>query len=112
MCEFKVITPHGEIAREITYATIEGKAVLLKDVLGATTRAENMIITEVDVGRETLTLEEAPIIASLLSFLSAWRESLSRGSYDESIESYWEDVKAQGDAMVRLLWSKTRSRPD
>jgi predicted RNA-binding protein len=56
MCEFKVML-NGEIVFEdVIYAKIEGKKVILKNILGILKEFENCLIAEVDVNAERLAL--------------------------------------------------------
>ncbi len=59
MCEFTVFLNGEIVCRDIVYATIEGKKVLLKDVLGASKIVENCRIAEVDVSSERLILQSS-----------------------------------------------------
>ncbi len=56
MCEFTVFLKKEIVCGDIIYAKIEGKRVLLKDVLGTTKTVENCKIVEVDVSSERLVL--------------------------------------------------------
>lgn len=57
MCEFSVFLNKEIVCRDIVYAKIEGKKVLLKDVLGATKTIDNCEIVEVDVSSERMVLQ-------------------------------------------------------
>jgi len=42
-----------------------------------------------------------------LAFLSRYDELASRGVYSEEIEELWEEIKGEGEAMVKKLWVLT-----
>jgi len=107
MCEFKVLIKNEEVYDGVVYAKLEGETVILKDVLGIRKTISPAIIEEVDVQSETLKLKRSSIIGKLLAFLSRYDELASRGAYSEEIEELWEEIKGEGEAMVKKLWTLT-----
>lgn len=110
MCEFKVFIRNGEakeVCSDVVYVKVDGGTIVLKDVLGRRETVPSAIIEEVDVRSETLKLRRNSIIGKLLAFLSKYDELTSIGVYSEEIEKLWENVKGEGDAMVKRLWALT-----
>lgn len=56
MCEFEVVFDGKTVYKDVVYAKVEGKNVIVRDVLGSTKKFENCYIAEIDVGSERLTL--------------------------------------------------------
>jgi len=110
MCEFKVSARAGlkekKVAEDIISAKIEEQELVLRDVLGSAKRFKGMIISEVDVEREVMTLTEIPVLPQILSFIEFYNLCQAQGKYCEEIESKWEEVKASGDELIRSLWKK------
>jgi|YelNatPaOPRAMG01_1025707.scaffolds.fasta_scaffold51274_2 predicted RNA-binding protein len=107
MCEFKVLIKNEEVYDDVVYAKLEGETIILKDVLGIRKTISSAIIEEVDVQSETLKLKRSSIVGKLLAFLSRYDELASRGVYSEEIEELWEEIKGEGEAMVKKLWVLT-----
>ena len=107
MCEFKVLIKNGEVYDDVIYVKLEGETIVLKDVLGVRKTISSAIIEEVDVQSETLKLRRSNIIGKLLVFLSRYDELASKGTYSEEIEKLWEEIKGEGEAMVKKLWIST-----
>ena len=57
MCEFKVFLDGEKIAEDVIYASVEGRKVTLRDILGEPTVVEGAGIVEVDVPSTKLVLE-------------------------------------------------------
>jgi predicted RNA-binding protein len=107
MCEFKVLIKNEEVYDDVIYAKLEGEAIVLRDVLGVRKTIPSAIIEEVDVQAETLKLRKDSIVGKLLVFLSMYDELASKGMYSEEIERLWEEIKGEGEAMVKRLWTLT-----
>jgi predicted RNA-binding protein len=56
MCEFNVIFNGKTQFKDVVYAKIEGKNVIVKNVLGESKEFKNCIITEVDVNSTKMVL--------------------------------------------------------
>ena len=56
MCEFKVTLDGKNVFDDVVYAKVDGKKVILKDILGATKELKNCRIIEVDVNSTRLIL--------------------------------------------------------
>jgi len=56
MCEFEVVLNGETVYKDVIYAKVEGKNVIVKNVLGAVKKFENCYIAEIDVSSERLTL--------------------------------------------------------
>jgi predicted RNA-binding protein len=56
MCEFNVIFNGKTQFKDVVYAKIDGKNVIVKNVLGETKEFKNCVITEVDVNSTRLIL--------------------------------------------------------
>ncbi len=110
LCEFKVISKEAKkerkVGEDIVYAKFSEDHVLLKDILGGTTKIHGAIIEEVDVNSEILKLASSPIIIKINKFLDACQKCDSEKVYDKKLEALWEDVKASGDEAIRALWKK------
>lgn len=59
MCEFTAFLNNKVVAKDIVFARLEGKEVVVKDVLGMTNTIKNCKIIEVDVNSERLVLASA-----------------------------------------------------
>lgn len=107
MCEFKVYLGPQEqqklIAEEITNAKLDGKSLVLTDILGSTIKVESALITEVDVKNELLRFCSAPFIPELLNFLVSC-ERRDKSSLNQ-LESAWEALKARGNEFIDSLKS-------
>jgi predicted RNA-binding protein len=114
VCELKVHvdSPRGDerVAEDVVYARVEADHVLLRDVLGATHKISDALISTIDIGKESLFLRQSSIIAPFLRFLEAWQNVETTRNYAEAEES-WNDLKAKGDEIVRSLWRKYRGSP-
>lgn len=110
MCEFKVFIRNGEVEKvydDVVYAKVNGETIILKNVLGMRKTVSSALIEEVDVQSETLKIKRSSIIGKLLIFLDKYGELINRGIYNEDIEKLWEEIKSEGDAMVKKLWILT-----
>jgi predicted RNA-binding protein len=56
MCEFNVILNGKTQFKDVVYAKVEGKNVIVKNVLGESKEFKNCTITEVDVNATKLVL--------------------------------------------------------
>jgi len=110
MCEFKVLSKNGtgekQIAEEIVSAKFEGHELVLRDVLGSTVKCENLVISEVDVEKESMILTELPFLPQLLSFIELYHACMNSKEYRIGIESKWNEVKASGDGLIRSIWKR------
>lgn len=107
MCEFKVFDRERLIAQEIVYANVSGNTLALKDVLGFATNVEDVVVSEIDVARETIRLKKSPLIGDVLQFIDAVSRCEESGKYDKNLEDIWQKVKSGGDETIRELWRKT-----
>ncbi len=107
MCELKVHvnTPQGDerVAEDVVYAHVEADHVRLKDVLGATHKIPDALISTIDIGKESLFLRQSPMVAPFLRFLEACQSVETNRNYIDA-EERWNDLKAKGDELVRSLW--------
>lgn len=106
MCEFKVFDRNQVMAEDIVYASLSNGVMILKDVLGSATRAEGVIVTEIDVANEAMTLKRDPLIGDMLRFLEDVAKCEESGRYDNALEETWLKVKSRGDERIRELWRK------
>lgn len=109
MCELKVhvSTSQGDekVAQDVIYARVEPNHVLLKDVLGATYKISDSLISTIDIGKESLFLRQSSIVTPFLRFLEACQKVETTRNYTE-VEESWSDLKAKGDEIARSLWRK------
>lgn len=109
MCELKVRLSTSEkdeqVAEDVVYARTETNHVLLKDVLGATQKVSDAMISTIDIGKETLLLKQSSMVGPFLQFLAVCERAQSTRNYVE-VEQSWNDLKAKGDEIVRSLWRK------
>lgn len=107
MCELKVHTGAraDEVVQDVVYAQVEPDHVLLKNVLGAVNRIPDSLIVTIDIAKESLFLRQSPIVPSFLRFLEACEQAESDENY-RLAEKAWNDLKADGDRLVRALWRK------
>lgn len=110
MCELDVYVKRPDssekIASEVIYAGVRDGRLVVRDIVGSEKKFENSMISELDINRERLELIESPIFRTVLEFIAAYEDSVSKGRYQSGLQDRWEDVKACGDQMVRNLWSK------
>lgn len=59
MCEFKVFLEGKEVFQDVIYAKVEGKDLILRDVMGETRRIPNSRIIEMDVATTRLVIERS-----------------------------------------------------
>lgn len=59
MCEFKVFLEGKEVFRDVIYAKVEGKDLILRDVMGETRRIPDSRIVEIDVASTKLVIESS-----------------------------------------------------
>lgn len=59
MCEFKVYLNGEKIFQDVIYAKIEGKDLVLRDVIGEVQKVVNCRIVEIDVSSAKLAIEQA-----------------------------------------------------
>jgi predicted RNA-binding protein len=57
MCEFKVFLEGKEVFQDVVYVRMEGKTLILRDVMGVTRSIPNSKIVEIDVASEKLVVE-------------------------------------------------------
>jgi len=109
MCELKVHvnTPQKEeqVAEDVVYASLEADHVLLRDVLGVMHRIPDVLISTIDIGKESLFLRQSSVVGPFLRFIEACERAETTHNYAEAEES-WNDLKAKGDEVVRSLWRK------
>jgi len=109
VCELKVHVNTGQkdeqVAQDVVYAHVEENHVLLKDVVGATHKIPDALISTIDIGKETLFLKQSSIVPPFLRFIKACDRAETTRKYAEAEES-WNDLKAKGDEVVRSLWRK------
>jgi len=111
MCELDVYLKRSgyseKVGSEVIYAGVRDAALVVRDIVGSEKKFESSMISEIDINRERLELVELPILRTVLEFIAAYEDSVSKGRYESGLEDRWEDVKACGDQMVRDLWSKS-----
>jgi predicted RNA-binding protein len=56
MCEFKVFLDGEKVAEDIVYARVDGKTIMIRDILGRPTVFENVRLDELNVMTTKLTL--------------------------------------------------------
>lgn len=61
MCEFKVFLSGQLIAEDVVYAKVEGRDLMLRDILGSQTILRGSRIVEVDVNSERLIVSESAL---------------------------------------------------
>ena len=109
MCELKVHVNTGQkdeqVAQDVVYAHMGENHVVLNDALGAMHIIPDALISEIDIGKETLFLRQSSIVAPFLRFIEACGRLEATRKYAEAEES-WNDLKAKGDEIVRSLWRK------
>ncbi|MFB0543645.1 MAG: CooT family nickel-binding protein [Candidatus Bathyarchaeia archaeon] len=59
MCEFKVFLEGKEIFQDVIYAKLEGRDLILRDVMGETLRIPGSRIVEMDVSSAKLVIESS-----------------------------------------------------
>jgi len=58
MCEFKVFLEGKEVFQDVVHVKMEGKNLILRDVMGVTRSIPNSRVVEIDVASEKLVLEK------------------------------------------------------
>jgi len=106
MCEFKVFSDGRLAAEDIVCANSSDGALILKDVLGSSTKVDNCVIAEIDVAKETMVLKKASIIGDMLRFVDTIARCEEAGKYDRDLEDIWQRAKSQGDEAIRDLWMR------
>ena len=59
MCEFKVYLDGEKVAEDVIYASVEGRRVTVRDILGKPTVLEGVKIVEIDVATTRMVLSRA-----------------------------------------------------
>jgi predicted RNA-binding protein len=110
VCEFSVYLKAGlkeeKIAEDITSVKLENGVLILRDVLGATKNVANAIISELNVDKEVMHLRQLPVLSQLMNFIRIYEKCLTEERYVEELETAWDEVKAEGDSVLRGLWVK------
>ncbi len=57
MCEFNVILDGNKVFNDVIYAKVEGKKVIVKNIIGEGKEYNNVKISEIDVTTTRLVLE-------------------------------------------------------
>ena len=111
MCELDVYVKrfdsNAKVASEIIYAGAEGGALVLRDIVGSTTKLEDTIISGIDINHERMELTESPLLSSVVKFIETYENCLSKGEYASDLQDRWDVVKDRGDQMVRALWARS-----
>jgi len=109
MCELKVILSAAQkdeqVAQDVIYARLDANHVLLRDVLGAAHQIPDALIATIDIEKESLSLRQSSVVGPFLRFLEACETAETSHDYSAAEQS-WNDLKAKGDEIVRMLWRK------
>jgi len=110
VCEFSVYLKVGlkeeKIAEDITSVKLENGVLVLRDVLGATKNITNAIVGDLNVDKEVMRLRQLPVLSQLMNFIRIYENCLIEEKYVEELETAWDEVKAEGDSVLRGLWMK------
>jgi predicted RNA-binding protein len=101
MCELSVsLNEDGQsrqIAKDVVYALQNVDSVIVKDILGTSTKVTSAMITKINITNETLTLKTHPLVGQFLKFFSLCTEM--DGSISD-INQAWNQLKKMGDELI------------
>jgi predicted RNA-binding protein len=102
MCELSVLLNEDgqsrQIAKDAVYALQNVDSVIVKDILGTSTKVTSAMITKINITNETLTLITHPLVGEFLKFFALYTET--NGSISD-LDQAWNQLKKMGDELIK-----------